>query len=79
MRRRLEYAEALRELWPPSVTVPSVAGSEQIRFPFAGGYATWGCATPIFVRTANRRRSIFHLSFDTWHLSLTEARSSSAQ
>jgi hypothetical protein len=49
MKRCLDYAEALRELWPPSVVVPDVAGSEQIRFPFAGGYASWGCATPIFI------------------------------
>jgi hypothetical protein len=47
--RCLDYAEALRELWPPSVVVPSVAGGEGIRLPFTGGDATWGCVNPHFL------------------------------
>ena len=46
------YAEALRGLWPPSVVVPSVAGGEGIRLPFAGGDATWGCVNPHFFSLA---------------------------
>jgi hypothetical protein len=46
--RCMDYAEALRELWPPSVAVPSVPEDEKICLPFTGGYAKWGCVTPHF-------------------------------
>jgi hypothetical protein len=48
MKRCLDYADALRELWPPSVDVPSVAGSEQIRFPLLGVTLRGDAQPPFF-------------------------------
>jgi hypothetical protein len=44
----MDYAEAFRELWPPSAVVPSVSGDEWTCLLFTGGYAKWGCVNPHF-------------------------------
>src|SRR2546422_2697805 len=59
-RRRPDYAEALCELWPPSVVVPSVAGGEGIRLSFAGGWRFVGMRQPplfLFPLTLQRKSS----------------------